>query len=283
MRHGSDLDMRHVSVDYPLPHQLFRKNRREGRLFPRRARRRHRALHDVTLRVSPGERVGLVGLNGAGKTTLFRVLAGILHPAEGTITISGHAAHSPTRHPVGYITAEPLVYRRITGYENLRFIARLYHLPDADDRIAAMAQAVGITPILHEYVEQYSSGMTARLDLARTLLPSPPLLLLDEPFSAFDIHAAEVARRMVERSRATVLLATHNLADIERLTRRLVLLHEGRLIRDVVFEDLSEVAPTEEGGKALSVAEFVALLLRQSLMTERPYPQPLHRKHVLHL
>jgi ABC-2 type transport system ATP-binding protein len=220
-------------------------------------------------------------MNGAGKSTLFRTIAGILKPAHGSVHVGGYAVGSPHRLPVGYMTVRPLLYRRITGYENLRYVAHLYHVPNVDERIEMLVERVGLSDRLHSYVEQYSTGMMARLDLARTLLPNPPLLLLDEPFWAFDVRFAEEAREIIRESHATVLLATHNLADIEKLTHRIILLHEGRLIRDVAFEELSEVAPVHKA-KTLTIVEFVDILLRRSVAPDhQPGHRSLHRKYVL--
>lgn len=106
--------------------------------------------------------------------------------------------------------------------------------------------------------------MRARLDFARVFLPKPRLLILDEPFSSFDIHYTKIASDIIANSKATVLLATHNIEDIGRLTKRLLLLHQGRLVRDIEFEDLSEVGQTEEDGKVLSVTDFVQGLLENT-------------------
>lgn len=282
MTTGSSVEVRDLCVDYPFAKPLFyAKTHKRHLALPRK--RRYRALHDVTFSVEPGERVGVIGMNGAGKSTLFRSVAGILNPSEGTIDVAGNRATSPLRLPVGYMAAYPLLYRRLTGYENLRYVANLYHIPNFDERIETLAERVGIFDALPMYVEQYSTGMAARLDLARALLPNPPLLLLDEPFGSFDVRFAEEARKIILGSKATVLLATHNLTDIEKLTGRILLLHEGHLVRDVFFDDLSEVTPGYIGkdGKALSIVEFVEILLRRSIRQDNLYPQPLHRRHVV--
>lgn len=280
MIQGSSIELSHLSVDYPLPLNFFRKKQKNNadQMHPRG---RFRALHNISLRVCPGERIGIVGMNGAGKTTLFRTLAGVLNPADGYALIDNRGAADPNRQPVGYMAAFPLIYRQLTGYENLRFIANLYHIPHHEDRIKKLAEMVGLTDVLDKYVEQYSTGMAARLDFARVLLPDPPLLILDEPFGSFDLHFAEEAKKIIKNSNATIILATHNLEDIESITERLILLHRGEMIRDISFTDLSEVAPTHIGKKTLSIVEFVQGLLRRTMVVERNYCEPIHRKHVL--
>ncbi len=280
MIQGSSVEISHLSVDYPLPFKIFKKKHETDstQYFPHG---RFRALHNISLRICSGERIGIVGLNGAGKSTLFRTLAGIISPAEGTVLIGEHEADSPYRHPVGYMAAYPLVYRRLTGYENLRYVANLYHVPHFEDRIKKLAAMVGLTDALDKYVEQYSTGMAARLDFARVLLPDPPLLVMDEPFSSFDLYFAEEARKIIKKSTSTIIMATHNLEDIEEMTERLILLHKGEVVRDVYFEDLSEVAPTKVGKKTLSIVEFVQLLLRKAMANQHLYCEPVHRKHVL--
>jgi len=280
MIQGSSIELRHLSVDYPLPFNLFsrKQKRNSDQTHPRG---RFRALHNLSLQICPGERVGIVGMNGAGKTTLFRALAGVLNPADGYALIDNQDATSPNRQPVGYMASFPLIYRQLTGYENLRFIANLYHIQHHEERIKKLAEMVGLSDVLDKYVEQYSTGMTARLDFARVLLPDPPLLILDEPFGSFDLRFADEAKKIIKKSSATIILATHNLEDIENITDRLILLHRGELIRDINFTDLSEVAPTHVGKKTLSIVEFVQGLLRRTMVVERNYCEPIHRKHVL--
>lgn len=278
MLQGSSIQITNLSVDYPLPFNIFR--RKTGRdLTQIHPHGRYRALHDINLKICPGERVGVVGMNGAGKTTLFRALAGVLNPADGSIIIDDIEASSSHRHPVGYMAAFPLVYRQLTGYENLRYVANLYHIHNYEERIKKVTEIVGLTDAIDKYVEQYSTGMAARLDFARILLPDPPLLIMDEPFGSFDLHFAEEAKRIVLKSQATVVMATHNLNDIEDMTDRLILLHRGQVLRDINFGELSEVAPTHVGKKTLSTSEFVEGLLRRASMTEKNYCQPLHRRH----
>jgi len=280
MIQGSTVKISNLSVDYPLPFNPFqRKTKKDStQIHPHG---RYRALHNINLQICPGERVGIVGMNGAGKTTLFRALAGVLNPADGAILIDDIDASSGRRHPVGYMAAFPLIYRQLTGYENLRYVANLYHVQNYEERIKKLAEMVGLTDAIDQYVEQYSTGMAARLDFARILLPDPSLLIMDEPFSSFDLHFAEEARKIVLKSRATVIMATHNLNDIEEMTDRLILLHKGQMLRDINFDELSEVAPTHVGKKTLSTSEFVEGLLRRASITEKNYCQPLHRKHVI--
>ncbi|MDO8512255.1 MAG: ABC transporter ATP-binding protein [bacterium] len=280
MIQGSSIEINHLSVDYPLPFNWFLKKQLLG-TGQTHSHHHFRALHNISLNISPGERVGVVGMNGAGKTTLFRTMAGALNPANGTMIIDGVEASSPDRQPVGYMAAFPLIYRQLTGYENLRFIANLYHIKHSEERIKKMAEIVGLSDVIDKYVEQYSTGMVSRLDFARVLLPDPSLIILDEPFGAFDLHFAEEAKEIIMKSKATIILATHNLEDIENMTERLILLHRGELVRDVNFTDLSEVAPTHVGKKTLSIIEFVQGLLRKTLSGDKNYCPTLHKKHVL--
>ncbi len=277
---GTSVEAQHLCVDYPLsrPSVFSRWLTRRATSVTRQ--RWQRALSDVTFRADAGERIGVVGLNGAGKSTLFRTIAGILSPAQGNITVGTVPAGNPFRLPVGYMTTHPLLYRRLTGYENLRYIADLYNIAHAEDRMDMLIERVGLTARIHAYVEQYSTGMIARLDLARVLLPNPPVLLLDEPFGSFDVRFVEEARAIIKETQATVFIATHNIEDIEVFTHRILLLHEGRLMKDVRFSDLSEVAP-KGARKPLTITEFVQLLLRQSALGAQSHAQSVYHKHVL--
>jgi heme ABC exporter ATP-binding subunit CcmA len=175
------------------------------------------ALRQVTIDLEPGRCYVLLGENGAGKSTLLRILAGLLRPSYGTVRVfdqgSGRGGSEPQqeRARIGYMSHAPMLYDELTAEENLRYFASLYPgrkcLAPAD----ALRQ-VGLDPELNRPFGQYSQGMRQRTSLARVLVPSPELLLLDEPFSNMDV---ESARQMVEllarfrQSDRTIVLTTH--------------------------------------------------------------------------
>src|ERR1700760_2975503 len=169
------------------------------------------ALRKVSLTLEAGRCYVLVGENGAGKSTLLRILAGLLRPTGGKISLFGESEPHAVRDSIGYMSPAPMLYDNLTGKKTLRYFASLYPGRTCLDPAEALRQ-VGLDPGLTRTLGQYSQGMRQRTSLARVLLPIPELLLLDEPFSNMDI---ESARQMVEllaqfrHGSRTIVLTTH--------------------------------------------------------------------------
>jgi heme exporter protein A len=180
---------------------------RLGRHFGER-----RALAGVSLALPEGATLAVLGANGAGKTTLMRVLAGLLRAHEGSATVLG--AKLPDERwklprLVGFLGHEPLLYRELSGRENLRYQARLHSTPGG--RVDEVLSAVGMTGRADEPVRELSRGMVQRLAVARTLLHDPPLLLLDEPRAGLDPAASERLEPLIGRaSGRTRVLVSHD-------------------------------------------------------------------------
>jgi len=181
-------------------------------------------------------RVGLVGPNGSGKTTLIRVLATALRPHAGSLTIAGiDALRRPgaARRWLGVVAHQTYLYGSLTARENLRFYARLYGLPDADARIAAVLGEVGLEARADEPVATLSRGMQQRASLARAILHEPRLLLLDEPETGLDETAQDILGRLITGWAAaghSIVLASHRLEWAEALTDRVIKLDRGRQV-----------------------------------------------------
>jgi heme exporter protein A len=156
------------------------------------------ALADVDLALDPGKTLVVFGPNGAGKTTLLRVLATLLRPHAGTARVLGHELPREgwaVRGRVGFLGHAPLLYRDLTARENLRFHARLHGV--AYERVDELLARVGLERRADEPVHTYSRGMVQRAAVARAVLHDPPLLLLDEPTSNLDPHAAELVEPLI--------------------------------------------------------------------------------------
>jgi heme exporter protein A len=172
------------------------------------------ALAGVSVRVGAGETLAVFGPNGAGKTTLLRLLAGLLRPHAGAARVLG--AELPReawklRGRVGLLAHEPLLYRELTPRENLRFHARLYRV--APERVEEVLAAVGVADRADDPIAELSRGMVQRVAAARAVLPDPPLLLLDEPWTGLDPAAVERLEQLVGRaSGKTRVLVTHDVA-----------------------------------------------------------------------
>ena len=170
------------------------------------------ALGGVSVSLEPGKTLVVLGANGAGKTTLLRVLATLLRPHAGTCRVLGHelpGAAWEVRGRVGYLGHDPLLYRDLTGRENLRYHASLHGVPR--ERVAAQLVAVGLERRADEPVRDLSKGMVQRLAVARATLHDPDVLLLDEPRANLDPGATEQLEPLIGRaSGRTRVLVTHD-------------------------------------------------------------------------
>jgi heme exporter protein A len=170
------------------------------------------ALSDVTVRLEAGQTLAVLGSNGAGKTTLLRVLATLLRPHAGTARVLGHELPGEAwraRGSIGYLGHDPLLYRELTGRENLRYHAQLHGV--AGERVEERLAAVGMARRGDDPVRDLSKGMVQRLAVARATLHDPELLLLDEPRANLDPAAAEALEPLIGRaSGKTRVLVTHD-------------------------------------------------------------------------
>jgi heme exporter protein A len=170
------------------------------------------ALAGVTVSVAPGSTLAVLGGNGAGKTTLLRVLAGLLRPHGGAVRVLGAvlpAERWKLPREVGYLGHEPLLYRELSGRENLRYHAALHGVPES--RIHSVLADLGLADRADEPVRDLSKGLVQRIAIARAVLHDPPLLLLDEPRANLDPAAAELAEPLIGRaSGRTRVLVSHD-------------------------------------------------------------------------
>ena len=170
------------------------------------------ALGGVSVRLEEGQTLAVLGSNGAGKTTLLRVLAGLLRPHAGSVRVLGAALPDERwRLPsqVGYLGHEPLLYRELTGRENLRYHADLHGVPRA--RIDDLLTELHVADRADEPVRDLSKGLIQRFAIARAVLHDPALLLLDEPRANLDPSAAELVEPLIGRSSGrTRVLVTHD-------------------------------------------------------------------------
>ncbi len=194
------------------------------------------ALRNVSLTVPAGASVVVVGENGAGKSTLLRLLAGLVSPSYGTVTLFGGAAREQVDR-LAYMSHETMLYDELTGVENLRYFAALQGV--RAERVEEALHSVGLDPAIPRRVGEYSQGMRQRASLARVLLTQPDLLLLDEPFSNLDVASA---RHMVELLQAyvagrngdglprTLLLTTHQHELARPLAEMTLTLQAGQVV-----------------------------------------------------
>ena len=215
------------------------------------------ALNGVDLEVRAGEVVGLLGPNGAGKTTLVRIVATLIEPDHGQVSVCGRDSSTSARavrSRLGLAGQFASVDELLTGRENLELIGRLYGIAPADCRLRAedLLVMLGLTAAADRRVSTYSGGMRRRLDLGATLIGEPSLLLLDEPTTGLDPHSRLELWDLIGdlAGRGTgVLITSQNLEEIERLAHRVIVLDNGEVIAD----DRPEALRRRIGGQILDV------------------------------
>ena len=189
------------------------------------------ALRQVTLDLAPGQCYVLLGENGAGKSTLLRILAGLLHPSQGKVTVFENLDPHTARNRIGYMSHAPMLYDELTGIENLSYFRSLYQSSECLTPENALQQ-VGLDPALPRTMGQYSQGMKQRASLARVLLSQPELLLLDEPFSNMDVESVAQMVQLLAKFRTahrTILITTHQRDLAAPIADQVITLKAGRL------------------------------------------------------
>ncbi|HYZ23063.1 MAG TPA: ABC transporter ATP-binding protein [Rhodopila sp.] len=195
------------------------------------------AVNGISFEVEPGDTLGLLGGNGAGKTTTIAMLLGLLIPTSGRITVLGHdmardrfAALERMNFSSPYV-ALPF---RLTVRQNLRSYGHLYNVRRLESRIAHLARELDLGGILDRPAGQLSAGQKTRVALAKALINTPELLLLDEPTASLDPDTGDMVRTWLERYRAetgcTILLASHNMQEVERLCSHVIMLKQGEVV-----------------------------------------------------
>jgi len=200
-----------------------------GKAFGRRE-----VLHDVSFAVPPGGFLALFGPNGAGKTTLLRLVATLLRPSSGNVTVAGHDPRddpAAVRRAIGFLSHDALLYRDLTAQENLRFYADMYGVAEPARRVDELLARVELGHRRHDVVATLSKGMVQRLAIARALLHRPAVLLLDEPHAGLDAHAVGLLDGLLAEIRAehTFVMATHDVGRGLELADQVLVLDGGRV------------------------------------------------------
>ncbi|MDO8484284.1 MAG: ABC transporter ATP-binding protein [Candidatus Limnocylindrales bacterium] len=224
------------------------------------------AIRDMNLEVRRGEVLGLLGPNGAGKTTTVRLLTALIRPSEGSASVDGfdvRAQPDEVRARVGILTETPGLYEKLSAAANLDFFGRLYSLDAATraERIERYLRLFSLWERRDDPAGTFSKGMKQKLAIARALLHEPAVVFLDEPTAALDPEAAYIVREAIEglrRSGRTIVLATHNLDEANRLCDRVAFVRGGLLrvdspadLRGAVGVRGVEVALAHEPGPEL--------------------------------
>lgn len=212
---------------------------REGGVLLRGRKRVVEALRGVSFEVRRGEIFGLLGPNGAGKTTTIKILSTLLLPDGGEAWVDGYHVvreAAKVREVIGVsLYSDRGFYWKLSGRENLLYFARLYHISEreAKVRINYLLDLLGLKEDADRLVEEYSTGMKSKLNIARALLHDPPILFLDEPTIGLDPSSARKVRDVIlqlRREGKTVLLTTHNMFEADMLCDRVAIISKGRIV-----------------------------------------------------
>jgi ABC-2 type transport system ATP-binding protein len=213
------------------------------------------ALSDVSVEAHAGELVGVIGPNGAGKTTLLAILAGV------TAATSGEVA-GPS-HEVGWVPQQPALYSKLSVAENFRLFARLEKVPDPETAVQRILEQTGLVERQGEAVARLSGGNQQRVNIGIGLLREPRALLLDEPSAALDPRQRERLWEFIAQLTAhgtTVMFSTHDVAEAERFSDRLLVLADGELLFSGTPAELDR---TVSGGGALDFETAFVRFLRE--------------------
>jgi ABC-2 type transport system ATP-binding protein len=198
-----------------------------------------RAVDDLSFRIARGSITGLLGGNGAGKTTTIAMIMGLVLPTSGRVQVLGHAMPEQSAEVLGRMNFEsPYVDMpmRLTVRQNLTIFGRLYAVKDLQQRIAQLASDLDLKDFLDRANGKLSAGQKTRVALAKALINEPELLLLDEPTASLDPDTADWVRQHLQNYRkthdATILLASHNMLEVERLCDRVIIMKRGRIEDD---------------------------------------------------
>ncbi|ELP31380.1 ABC transporter ATP-binding protein [Rhodopirellula baltica] len=219
-------------------------------------RKKVHALKSLDIEVRPGEIFGLLGPNGSGKSTTIKLILGLLFPTSGRVLVFDQDASETSKNErIGYLPEESYLYKFLTADETLDFYGRLFDLSASErrDRVSQLIEMVGLQGAKHRQLKEYSKGMTRRVGLAQALINDPDLILLDEPTTGLDPIGTREMKDLILGLRdqgKTVLLCSHQLADVQDVCDRVAILHQGELkelgrVSDLLkVQDVTEVHAT---------------------------------------
>ena len=221
---------------------------------------RKEILKDISFSIDSGDLLGFIGPNGAGKTTTIKLILGLQKITSGTVVINGYNIQTNFEkaiEKVGTIVENPDLYMYMSGYQNLKLIARMYK--DIDERrIQEVVKLVSLENRINDKVSKYSLGMRQRLGIAQAILHNPNLLILDEPTNGLDPEGIKQLRdlltNLAKHEHMAILISSHNLSELENFCNKIVIIQNGKIIESSSIEEAKKV-----DGKAFYTIEVDSL------------------------
>ncbi len=206
------------------------------------------AVREVSLEVPPSAILALLGRNGAGKTTMLRMMAGLLRPSRGDISVSGLGWAEQNGSAIGVVGHGEWIYDDLSAQENLEFFGRLYKVDDLAACIDRWLETVGLTRFRNARVSEFSRGMRQRLAVARAFLHDPRVLLLDEPWTALDDRATQLLSSLLRDAQSrgcSVVVCSHQLREALEVATQVAVIDRGKLIFEGPNSDDFKSAPED--------------------------------------
>ena len=210
------------------------------------------AVDNLSFDVNEGEILGILGPNGAGKTTLLRMIAGIMQPNKGTITIDDlnyEKNETDIKKMLAYLSGNTKIYGTISPYELLKMCAEIYDVPasEIDSRIKEISKILNMDSFLHNRIEKLSTGQTQRVNIARCMIHKPKYYILDEATSGLDIITSQIILNFIkdEKSKGkTILYSTHYMEEAENICDMIIMINKGRIIATGTPEKIKKETKT---------------------------------------
>lgn len=217
-------------------------------------------LRGVDLQISHGETVAIVGPNGSGKSTLLKVCSLLSNPTYGEIRIDGMAIRDNEallKRMIGYLPHSSMLYDHFSPMENLIYYGSLYAVENVIERAEVLIEEVGLSLFRHEPVKNFSHGMQQRVAVARAIIHSPRLLLLDEPHAGLDQHAVMLLNRVIgsmKEKGVTTLMVTHDFKQAVEVSDRIIFLNNGCVVDDFHLKNESQYVIEEKYSKIVALS-----------------------------
>ena len=207
----------------------------------------NKAVENISFKIAENEIVGLLGPNGCGKTTTMAMILGLLKPSKGEILIDGMNIEKnriKLLHKMNFISPYIELPKKLTVKENLIVYARLYSVKNINERISYLSETLRLNDFLNKKTGELSSGQKNRISLAKALINNPSILLLDEPTASLDPETGDFVRTFLENykkeKKISILLASHNMSEVERLCTSILMMKEGKIIDKGTPKELNE-------------------------------------------